>query len=59
MLNVKVVRLERIDIFSDMVISAMFSMLGPNNWFCSSAALMSCFICGQMMSTFSKLGRAY
>ena len=56
---VKVVIFERIDIFLDMGISAIFSMLGPNSWFCSSVALMSRFICGQMMSTFSKLGRAY
>ena len=59
MLMVSVVRLDKIDIFSEMETSAILSMSGPINWSFSSAVLTSRFICGQMMLTFSKLGIAW
>ena len=55
---VNVVKLDRTNIFSESGTSMIFSMLGPRIWFCSSAVSMSLFICGQMMSTFSRFGRA-
>ena len=56
---VSVVRLDKIDIFSEMEILAILSMSGPINWSFSSTVSTSHFICGQMMSTFSKLGIAW
>ena len=55
---VSVVRLDKIDIFSEMEISAILSMLGPINWSFSSAVSKSHLICGQMMSNFSRFGIA-
>ena len=55
---VSVVKPDKIDIFFEMETSAILSMSGPMNWSFSSTVLISRFICGQMMSTFSKLGRA-
>ena len=55
---VSVVRLDKIDIFSGMETSAIFSMLGPISWSFASAVSSSLFICGQMVSNFSKLGSA-
>ena len=56
---VSVVRLDKIDIFSEMETSAILSMSRPINWSFSSAVSTSHFICGKMMSTFSKLGIAW
>ena len=58
MLMVSIVRLDNIDIFSWMERSALLSMLGPINWSFSSTISNSHFICGQMMSNFSRFGIA-
>ena len=56
---VNVVRLDKIDIFSEMEISSILPMSGPIKWSFSSVVSISHFICEQMMSNFSKLGIAW
>ena len=53
---VKVVRLNKFNIFGCIEKSTLFLMLGPKNCVLSSAVSSSLFMCGRILSRISRLG---